>query len=461
MPNVFLSHSTGVLREAGHDVHFCDAQVENLDESGVLDHVGAVDPGLLVTCLNLPSLDGDRKLLELIRGTYPSLPIVACGTVCKTIPEDAIGGGLVDLSPMADEEEVIRLVAECVADGRPVAQAPGGLAWVDGGLVPSGPAPPRRPLDEMPFPTYDLMPMKGYTMMLLGRQLQYAPIFSTRGCPFPCTYCPYPIGLGSRVQYKTPARVVQEIELVRELGAEGIIFRDQTFSLNKKHAEEFCTLLARRDLGMEWSCETRVDLVNETMLRKMRASGCRVIEYGMETGDPHLLETVGKPGANMEDLRTAIRLTRHAGLFARVHIIVGLPGETWETIQRTLDALYELRVDNADFNVITAYPGTGLHKWAEERGYVVARSWSDFTGIDPTMRTEHMTVEDLKNAQLYLDWAFRRRAPFMTRWSRRWRVFRYNADRFERLGNFAKSRLLALVSPAGSPKEFGPSSPAK
>jgi len=458
MPNVILAHSTGILREAGHRIDFCDAQAEDLDARRVLDRVGAVDPDLLVTCINLPSLDGDRSLLASIRNAYPGLPIVASGTVCKTLPGDAIGGGLVDLSPMVEEESVIALAAQCLADGLPVTRAPGGLAWVDGALVPSGPAPPARPLDDLPFPAYDLMPMGAYTMRLLGRTLRYAPIFTTRGCPFPCTYCPYPIGLGSKVRYRTPARVIQEIELVRDLGAEGLIFRDQTFSLNKKHAESVCRLLAEKGLGMQWSCETRVDLVTDPMLQLMRKAGCRVIEYGMETGDPELLAAVGKPGATLEDLRDAVRLTRRAGLMARVHLIIGLPGETWQTVQRTLDALFELRVDNADFNVITPYPGTPLHAWAVERGFLLARSWSDYTGIDPAMRTEQMTAEDLKRAQLYLDWSFRRNAPFVTRWGRRWRVFRYNADRMERLGRFVKGRALTAFPPGRLRDEvpFGP-----
>lgn len=446
MPNMILSHSTGVLRAAGHEVEFCDAQVERLDERGVLDRIGSIEPDMLVTCLNLPSLEGDRTLLRLVRDVYPKLPIVASGTVCRTLPEEALRGGLVDLSPMSEEETVIELAANSVAEGRSVSAAPGGLTWKDGRLIPSGPAPPSRTLDELPFPAYDLLPMKAYKMNLLGRVVQYAPIYSTRGCPYPCSYCPYPIGFGSRVRYRTPSRTVQEIEIVHDLGSEGLIFRDQTFTLNRKHAEALCDHIVAKGLGMGWVCETRVDLITSELLRKMRAAGCRGINFGMETGDPELLKSVGKPGATVEDLSRAVSLTRKAGLLTHMHLIVGLPGETWQTIQRTLETLHELKVDNADFNIITPYPGTPLYSYAKEHGLLEAKSWSQFTGVDSVMRTEAMTIDELKQAQLYLDWAFRRKAPFMTRWIRRWRVFRYHANKLERIRGFAARGFSQLLT---------------
>ncbi len=431
MPNVILSHATGMLRSAGHDVDFCDGQVERLTAKGVLDQVGDSGANLLVTCLNLPSLEGDRALLRAIRGSYPALPIVAAGTVCRVIPQEALAGGLVDLSPMAEEERVIAAAADCVAERRSVLEVSGGLAWKDGGLASTGPAPAPLPLDEMPFPAYDLLPMKDYKMQLLGRTYQYAPIYSSRGCPYPCTYCPYPVGLGSRVQYRSSQRTLREIELVHDLGADGLIFRDQTFTLNHKHSEDLCDGLIARHLGLGWGCETRVDLVDSTLLRKMRAAGCLAINFGMETGDPELFKQIGKPGAAPEDLKSAVSLTKKAGIFARVHIIVGLPGETPETIERTLSALYELKVDNADFNLITPYPGTALYRHAKEHGLIEATHWSDYTSVNATMRTEEMTREELVRAQTYLDWAFRKKAPFLARWGRRWRIFRYYPDKKE------------------------------
>ncbi len=429
MPNVVLSHATGLLKSAGHDVDFCDGQVERLTKGQVLNRTGDAD--LLVTCLNLPSLDGDRALLRAIRDASPGLPIVAVGTVCRVLPQEALADGLVDFSPMAEEERLIAAAADCVAERRRVLEVPGGLAWIDGSLRSTGPPPPPVPLDEMPFPAYDLMPMKGYTMELLGRRYQYAPIYSSRGCPYPCTYCPYPVGLGSRVQYRRPERTLKEIELVHDLGADGLIFRDQTFTLNRGHSEVLCDALAARRLELKWGCETRVDLVDATLLKKMRAAGCLAINFGMETGDPALFEKIGKPGASTEDLKTAVALTKKAGIFARVHIIVGLPGETWDTIQSTLSTLYELKVDNADFNIITPYPGTSLYRYAKEKGLIEATDWSEYTSVNATMRTEGMTRDELVRAQTYLDWAFRKRAPFVTRWGRRWRVFRYYHNKKE------------------------------
>lgn len=395
---------------------------------------------MMVTCLNLPSLDGDRALLRRIRDVYPDVQIVASGTVCKNLPEEALGDGLVDLSPAAEDELVIRLAADSIAEGRRVTQVPGGLAWKDGDLILSGPPAPHLPLDELPFPAYDLMPMKSYTTSLLGRSVQYAPIYSSRGCPYPCSYCPYPVGLGDRVVYRSPSKVAEEIDIVHELGADGLIFRDQTFTLNRRHAAALCDEIAMRDLSMSWVCETRVDLVNQELLRKMIAAGCVGINYGMETGDPELLENVGKPGANMEDLARAVRLTRRAGLMVQVHLIVGLPGETWDTVHTTLESLFKLKVDSADFNIVTPYPGTKLYDYAQEHDLIVAKSWSDFSSHDPSMRTESMTAEELKQAQQYLSWAFRTQAPFATRWIRRWRLFLRRANKLQVLRRFAFQR---------------------
>lgn len=457
MPNVVLSHATGVLREAGHRVEFCDAQVERLDENAVLNRIGGSDPDLLVTCLNLPSLDGDRHLLRVVRRNYPCLQIVASGTVCKALPEEALRDGLVDLAPVSEEETVIELAAGRVAEGRAPGTAPGGFVWRDGTIVPSGPVPVGRSLDEIPFPAYDLMPMKHYRIQFFGRRLQYAPIYTSRGCPFPCSYCPYPLGLGKKARFRTPSRVIEEIELVHTLGAEALVFRDQTYTLNRRHAETVCDLLAAKKLGMKWICETRVDLVTPELLRKMRAAGCRGINFGMETGDPDLLARVGKPGATFEDLKRGISITRKSGFLAEVHLIVGLPGETWETIHRTLAALHELKVDNADFNIITPYPGTPLFAYAKEHNLISARSWSEFTSVDPVMRTENMTIEELKRAQLYLDWGFRRGGPATARWVRRLRSFRYQTGRLGRTGNFVRRSTREMLR--GSRSRTNPYSP--
>lgn len=220
----------------------------------------------------------------------------------------------------------------------------------------------------------------------------------------PCSfYCPYPLGMGRKIRFRQGEDFVDEIShLNQRYGVTGFAFRDQVFSSNIDRAEEICDLIVERKLRIQWFCETRFNMVSRRLLKKMRMAGCRRVHYGLETGDPDLLFRVGKPGTRISDVKEALRMTKQAGITPLTHIILGLPGENPNTIQNTLGTLRELGVVNISVNLATPYPGTPLFEYAREHGLIENHDWSHYTSFSPVMRTEELSISELKKWRAFL-----------------------------------------------------------
>lgn len=411
VPYMSLLFSASLLEEAGHQVSFVDAQVEALDAQQVTHLVAELAPDLLVSVVNLPSLKGDLALLERVSNAAPQVKVIAVGTVCRGLPEEVLAGKAVIAAVEGDPEVVLPDLAEALRDGRPIAEVAGlRLRSRDGTQATSAPAA-LSDWATIPTPAYHLAPMHRYEHAFLGQRHRYAQVVTSRGCSFACSYyCPYPFGLGSKVLFRDPSRVVDELTtLKQQFGVSFIIFRDQVFTLRRSHAEAVLDGMLERKLDLNWICETRVDRVDEVVLGKMRAAGCRQINYGLETADPQLFESRAKPGGVFREAREALRLTRRTGIRAFAHLMVGLPGETWESVRLTARALYRLAVDDVGVAIATPYPGTRLYEEASTKGWLLTDDWSRYTGFRPVMRTEHLDEDDLLRAQDFLRSAHSRR----------------------------------------------------
>jgi radical SAM superfamily enzyme YgiQ (UPF0313 family) len=207
--------------------------------------------------------------------------------------------------------------------------------------------------------------------------------------------------------FRAPALVVADIErLVKEFGVQQICFRDQVFTVNRKHTVEICERLIERDLDVVWICETRYDVVDAELLKLMRRAGCREVHYGLETADEALFHEIGKPGGpvSLERFAEAIEQTQLADLRAHLHLIIGLPGESWKTIRRTLAFLRRTRPFSVQTAIFSPYPGTPLHAELLEQGQLTSASWEEYSGFSAIQPTEHLDVDELRRAQQYVQW---------------------------------------------------------
>lgn len=405
-----------LLEQEGVAFRYVDGQgAPHFDTDSFLDALRRDQTRVLATVVNIPSLADDLALIRAARAAVPGLKVVLLGPTAKWYRARLLAEGDADLI-MEEGEELLtaRNIARLAADA-PSATLEGG-SILDGGEVRRLPArTPMANLDFVDFPAYGLLDWARYESdYYFDERMRYATVFTTKGCPYRCGYCPYPFGFGNRLIYRSPALVGADIErLHHEHGVRQVLFRDQVFTVNRRHATAVCEELIRRRLDIRWVCETRYDVVDEAMLELMYRAGCREIHYGLESADPALFGAVAKSDGprSLELFEKVVGWTKARGIRCHTHLIVGMPDESWETVRNTGRWLRRVRPDSIQLAYFMPYPGTPMHKELKESGELGdpdAIAWEDFGSFTrPVMPTRHMTVEEVRRARDLLSWDLR------------------------------------------------------
>ena len=399
--NPFLPYAASLLSGAGYEFKVLDCQRLNLNKPKVLQSVKKENPDTIFSLIGLPSMQKDLELLNEIKKDIRNVSIIGVGTVCRTLPEEVLLKGGVDIILRNDYPYVYNMadLIQALQGSRSLKNIKG-ISYVKGKTIVHTPEVPESDINELPLPAYDSIELDGYQSFtdLMGEKYPFISILGSKGCPYPCNYCPYPIGFGRRWTYRFPKEIVDEIEYLHNVrGIKGFFLRDQSFTLNLKHAEKICGEIIRRKLEIAWYCEARVNEVTKEILGKMKKSGCKRVYYGVETGDPEILK-MAKPGATLENIRRAFRLTKDVGLWANAHVILGWPDENLKTIENTCRFLLELNPDGINWNFLTPYPGTQIREIAQRYSLILTDNWSHYTSHTIVMRTKNLDANQLQTA---------------------------------------------------------------
>ena len=237
---------------------------------------------------------------------------------------------------------------------------------------------PNRPfiknLDELPYPAHKYFPLKKYR--LFGKT--YLPIITSRGCPFQCTFCLASRMCGKQFRARSPKNVVDELEWLRDThGADAFAFYDDTFTFDRKRAQEICEEMKARKVGLPWDCRTRVDRVSEEVLARMGAANCQLIHFGVESGSQKILDAMRK-GTTVEQNEKAITWAKEAGISVAISVVVGYPGETEDMLKQTLDFIGRTEPDYVYVCQAIPYPGTDLYDLLKELGWEMSTEWNHY-----------------------------------------------------------------------------------
>ena len=304
---------------------------------------------------------------------------------------------------LRDEGEI---TVQEVMDGKPLKDVAGIVYRNNGKIVMTPGRPYIKNLDGMPFPAYHLLPnfpegYKPHPPKSAGGI--WASAMWSRGCPFTCSYCTRDASFGLNFRCNSPGYVVNLLNFLHsEYSIDELTFYDDVFSLNRKITMELLDAMQPNRLGFDlsWDCETRVDLVDPELLRMMKRAGNRSIAYGIEHG-VWVLEVKGGR-ATIEQVEKAVRWTHEAGIQTAGYFMIGLPGETKETIQKTIDFAKKLNVTWAQFAITTPFPGNELYKQAVRSGLVnLDDDWDKYVYASlgkvetPMLTTSDLSKEDL------------------------------------------------------------------
>jgi radical SAM superfamily enzyme YgiQ (UPF0313 family) len=362
-PPLGLAYLAAVLKEDGHDVQVFDL---GLDPDAPLEHgaaqVAAFDPHLVgitaMTNLYLSALE-TATLLKANLGR----PIALGGPHPTVFPHRVLSEApVIDYVVRGEGEETLRQLVRNLDNGARHVGAIEGLTYRVRDEVVSNPDRPLiRDLDALPFPARHLFDLKRYGLCTPAGEPMIT-VLSSRGCPYNCSYCFKGI-VGRTYRQRSPGNIIAELrQVIDRYGVRNFYFIDDLFTINLQRLEALTQQMISEQLDVRWQCLARVDRVNPEILKQMYAAGCRRIHYGIESGNQQVLDRVGKR-IKLSLVRQAVRWTQDAGIETKGYFMLGLPGDTEETLQQTVSLAAQLDLDEAMFSLTTPFPGTRL--WDE------------------------------------------------------------------------------------------------
>lgn len=264
----------------------------------------------------------------------------------------------------------------------------------DGSLHRNPARPPIADLDGLPWPAYDLFKMERYTSLQPATDaVEGARSFSlmtSRGCPYRCTYCSQSV-MPVKWRARSPENVLEEWRhLVRERGAQEIGVLDDSANIRMKRLERLADLLIAERLNhVPWIFVNgiRANLATRELLAKLKAAGLQRTAFGVESGDPSILLSIDKR-LDLDTIRKAFKNARSVGLETIGFFIIGLPGDTRESMQRTIDLAIELDPLIANFSMMTPYPGTRVYEQVKREGRLLIHDWEDYVFFEQKARYE-------------------------------------------------------------------------
>jgi tRNA A37 methylthiotransferase MiaB len=387
VPPLALAYLAGALRKAGFETVGIDACGEALDQCLPLDDLPFVINGLTaeqiaarvpaeslfvgVSCMFSCEWLYQKRVVEAVRRRLGDVPIVVGGEHVTADPEAVLRNcPAVSACVLGEGEDTIVEVAHALRRGTPLAEVPGLVVRAaDGTAVRTGSRRRIRAVDEVPWPAWEGLPLETYLERGFGMDeynLRAMPMLASRGCPYQCTFCSSPQMWGTTWLARDPAEVLREIEYyIDRYGIEHVEFHDLTTIIDRRWILRFTGLLIARRLGITWTMPsgTRSEALDAEVLQQLRASGCRAISYAPESGSPATLQRIKKkvqPERMLESIRAAVA----ARLFVKVHIIVGLPGQSPREIRESLRFILRLLWAGAHDVLVypfSAYPGSELY----------------------------------------------------------------------------------------------------
>lgn len=290
-----------------------------------------------------------------------------------------------------------------------------GLTWrKDGRIMMNDPRPFIPDLNELPMPLYEKLPLDSYRMPLMKGPFTF--LVTARGCTAGCKYCIKHVSYQWSVRLLTPERIMRELWHLNTLGIHNIHMYADLFTVNREQVVELCRRIIDEGLKIRWTCNSRVDYVDEEMLQLMGKAGCWMISWGIESGNEAILKRAAK-GADPKKARQALTWARKAGIKNWGYFIIGLPGETEETIRQTIDFAKALPLELALFHIAAPYPGTPFFFDVINNGWFKPGTRWEEVDMDKgtVLQYENLSAEQLMYWQkrAFREWAMRP-GPVMT-----------------------------------------------
>lgn len=371
-----LGYIASSLMEEGHQVKVLDINAYKYSEQELLHHLqeeefdAAGITSIITGYGYVKWLSSELKKLK-------SVPIIAGGLGPTSFPEMFLKNTDVDIIVDGEGEVTIKELLECIEHQKPIGSVRGIWYKKNNTVHRTGDRELIENLDALPFPAWEKFPMNVYLTNPIsqrvekfygGRPYKNMGISTIRGCPYRCTFC-YHCFQGKKIRFRSPQSIIDEILMLKEkYGVEYMGFFDDLFLSDRKRVFEFCEKLEEQKIDINWGVCSRVNLVDREILEAVRAAGCIYMTYGFESGSQKILDIM-KKCATVDQAKNAIRLCREVGIEVDGSFIIGMVGETKQTVEETISFCKETDFVGATF-FATPLPGTTLYDQAKAMGLI-------------------------------------------------------------------------------------------
>lgn len=364
LPPLHLLYLATNLRElGGHHVAVLDALVQNLSLPEIAAEAKTFDAVVIHT--SNTTFRYDLTVLAAIKAVHPKIISILTGPHPTVYPERVMQEPIVDLAVFGEAEDTLLELAEKLAAGDGLAGV-AGLAWREGNEVRRNPPRPlRHNLDEWPFPDRSLVDHRRYYNPH-SRRSPFTTALTSRGCVARCIFCTSPPFYSGKFRQRSPENVLAELKLLCDQGFREVLFRDESFTENRKRLRAICQGMIDQKLDLTWIANSRVGVLDEEDMRLMKRAGCFYLWVGVESGSQPVLDRLRK-GITVEQTREMFRLADRVGINLHAHLMFGNPGETAADIRKSIQFLMEINPAAIDIGITTPFPGTPLFEEVKDK----------------------------------------------------------------------------------------------
>jgi radical SAM superfamily enzyme YgiQ (UPF0313 family) len=392
-PPLSMAWVCAIAEKAGHDALLIDARTLRLTKEDVLDRLKEWKPDIIGFMMTTYMF---RETLEWAQFLKKNLkvPVIIGGYNLRVYPQESVSVEGPDFGCFNSAYDTVPGLLKELEGQRRFQDVPG-LIYKEKGQIKMTPYADDPKFDDYPNPARHLLPNDLYAEFTTERK-NFTVMVTSKGCPNSCLFCE-----AGHTPYnpRSPETVLKEIkECYTQYNIREIDFFDYDFCIDRKRVETICDEIIKSRMDVTWACRTRVDYVDESLLRRMKAAGCSRIYFGIESGIQEILDRLNK-GISLQQIRDSIEATKGAGIKALGFFLVGSPGETQATFSKTVKFAKSLNLDYVQFSKLTAKPltpywrqmvkDTGFDYWRE---YILGkveerplpRPWTSLTneGID-------------------------------------------------------------------------------
>jgi radical SAM superfamily enzyme YgiQ (UPF0313 family) len=392
-PPLGIAFLGAALEKAGVEVQVADFVVNPYSFSFLEEILKRFQPQFVGITSVTMTFNTAAEIVKDIKKIDPNIVTVMGGPHVSFCAEETMNlFPEIDIIVKGEGDESVVELTRAMENGRKWNQVEGILYRNSGGIHNTGPRKKLADVNSLPVPARHLLPLGRYRALNMPISMT-----TSRGCPFKCIFCVGRKMVGAKVRYRNAKSVVDELEYLFTLGFPQINIADDLFTANKKHCTDICNEILARGLKIKWSSFARVDTVSRDVLSKMKEAGCDAVSFGIETANADILKTI-KKGITIKQVIEAVQMCIDTGVTPSASFILGLPGETPETLKETVEFGKKLKKMGVlyGFHLLAPFPGTEIRDKKDEYNIkILTNDWRMYHANKAIVETEQVTARML------------------------------------------------------------------